>query len=192
MPGMIIGTPRLLMRRWQEGDLAPFAALCADPEVMRHFRSPLTPEESDALVRRIEAHFDAHGFGLWALERRADRRFLGFTGLLTVDFASPIAGEVEIGWRLARAFWGQGYAGEAARAALDFGFAQLGLARIVSMTVEANARSWRLMERLGMARAAELDFDHPRLPEDHALRPHIVYAIDVARWLKPDPSRASA
>lgn len=178
---MIMETQRLLMRRWRDSDRAPFAALCADAEVMRHFPALLSLNESDALVAKIESHFDSHGFGLWALERRSDGCFLGFTGLLRVDFNSPITGEVEIGWRLARAFWGEGYAREAAEAALNFGFGQLGLARIVSMTVEANTRSWSLMEKLGMGRAPELDFEHPRLPEGHPLRPHIVYAISAAR-----------
>jgi len=173
---LTIETPHLVMRRWRNSDCEPFAALCADAEVMRHFPTRLLRDESDGLIARIEAHFDARGFGLWALERRSDGRFLGFTGLLTVEFDSPIQGEVEIGWRMAREHWGQGYAKEAAGAALNFGFDRLGLNRIVSMTVKANTRSWGLMERLGMKRAPELDFDHPRLPKGHPLRPHIVYA----------------
>jgi RimJ/RimL family protein N-acetyltransferase len=176
----VIATERLLLRRWQDSDRAPFAAMNADPEVMRHFPALLDRAASDALVDRVEAHFAAKGFGMWAIERRADSGFLGFTGLMEVNFASPIEHDVEIGWRLVRHAWGQGLALEAARAALDFAAANLALPRIVSMTVAANTRSWGLMERLGLIRRPDLDFDHPRMPEGHALRPHIVYATKAA------------
>lgn len=175
----MIETERLLLRRWTDRDREPFAAMNRDPEVMRHFPSLLSREESDAMIDgRIEAHFDAHGFGLWAVARKSDDAFLGFTGLMKVEFACPIEGEVEIGWRLPRHSWGQGYAREAATAALDYGFRELGLGRIVAMTVTGNSRSWGLMERLGMKRMPELDFDHPRVPEGSPVRPQIVYGIE--------------
>jgi RimJ/RimL family protein N-acetyltransferase len=176
----VIETERLLLRRWRESDREPFAAMNADPKVMRHFPALLDRTASDALVDRIEANFDRCGFGLWALERRADGVFLGFTGLATVDFAAPIEGDVEIGWRLARHAWGQGYAFEAASAVLAFATANLDLPRIVSMTVPANTRSWGLMERLGLTRRPDLDFEHPRVPAGHVLRPHIVYSTAPA------------
>lgn len=176
----MIETERLLLRRWQDPDRARFAAMNADPEVMRFFPALLTRDESDALIDRIEVQFEARGYGLWAVERRGDGAFLGFTGLFDVAFASPIEGDVEIGWRLARVAWGQGYASEAAAAALAWGAAHLDVPRIVSMTVAANTRSWGVMQRLGLVRRPDLDFDHPRLPEGHDLRPHIVYATAPA------------
>lgn len=170
------------MRRWLESDLAPFAELCADAAVMRYFPAVLSPTESTALVAAFEQHFAKHGFGLWVLENRSTGEFLGYTGMATVQFASPIQREIEIGWRLARKHWGHGYAFEAARAATQHGFSVLNLKQIVSMTVAENRRSWGLMERLGMVRAPHLDFDHPRLPDGHLLRPHIVYSLKREQW----------
>lgn len=176
-----IATERLLLRQWRDSDREPFAAMGRDPEVMRHFPSLLSREQSDEMIdRRFAAHIERHGFGLWAVER--DQAFLGFTGLSIVDFESPISGEVEIGWRLARHAWGHGYALEAARASAAHGFDELGLTRIVAMCVEANSRSRRVMDRLGMRRAPELDFNHPRVPEDSPVRPQIVYVLDAASF----------
>lgn len=170
----MIETPRLIIRPWQESDRAPFAAMGADPEVMAHFPALLSPAESDAMVDRIGLMLADQGFGFWAVERRDSGDFIGFCGLNRVNFLCPVAGEVEIGWRLVRAAWGQGFAREAAQICLDWGFAH-GLTRIVSFTVPANVRSWGLMERLGMQRRAELDFDHPRVAEGSPLKRHIVY-----------------
>lgn len=170
----MIETPRLIIRPWLDADRAPFAAMGADPQVMAHFPTTLNRTESDALVDRIMAMMADQGFGLWALERRDSGAFIGFCGLNSVNFPCPIEAEVEIGWRLARTAWGQGFALEAAQACLTWGFANT-IQRITSFTVPANTRSWGLMQRLGMQRRAELDFDHPRLPEGHALRRHIVY-----------------
>lgn len=173
----LIRTERLELRRWRDEDRAPFAEMGQDPEVMRHFPSLLTRAQSDAVIKeRFEAHFDQHDFGLWALERRCDGCFLGFAGLSRIGFACPIEGKVEIGWRLARHAWGQGYAFEAASAAMDYGFRQLDLTQIVAMTVIGNSRSRRLMDKLGMVRTPELDFEHPRVPEGHPVRPQIVYS----------------
>jgi RimJ/RimL family protein N-acetyltransferase len=171
----VIDTERLWLRPWIEADLAPFAEMGRDPRVMAHFPSLLFPAQSRDLAIDIMNHIGEHGFGLWAIERKSDRRFLGFCGLKRVQFPCPVEGDVEIGWRLARAHWDQGYAREAAQACLDHGFAALALPRIVSFTVPANVRSWGLMERLGMARREDLDFDHPALTPGHHLRPHIVY-----------------
>jgi ribosomal-protein-alanine N-acetyltransferase len=170
-------TDRLLLRPWREGDLVPFAALNADPEVMEHFPKLLDRAESDAAVARIRAHFDRRGFGLWAVEAPGVAPFVGFVGLADATFEAPFTPCVEVGWRLARAHWGRGYATEAARAALRFGFEQVGLDEILSFTAEGNARSRAVMERLGMERSPDDDFDHPALPPGHRLRRHVLYRI---------------
>lgn len=175
-PGDRLVTPRLVMRRWTDADLEPFAALNADPEVMRYFPARLTREDSDAFVDRIEARFDEDGYGLWALER-AGGEFLGYTGLAPARADLPCAGAIEIGWRLVRAAWGHGYATEAAREAVRFGFEQAGLAEVVSFTAVVNVRSRRVMERLGMTRDPAEDFDHPALPAGSPLRPHVLYRL---------------
>lgn len=172
-----IATARLVLRNWREGDRAPFAAMCADPRVMEFFPETLTREQSDAVIDRLGAHIERHGYGFWALEEQATGAFLGFTGLANVDFAAPFVPAVEIGWRLAHRHWGKGYASEAARGCLDFGFNALGLPEIVSFAVVANVRSRRVMERLGMVRDAGCDFDHPRLPAGHPLQRHAFYRI---------------
>jgi RimJ/RimL family protein N-acetyltransferase len=170
-------TNRLLLRRWQASDRAPFAELNADPEVMRYFRGTLDREASDAFVDRIEKAFDELGYGLWAVEVLATGRFIGFTGLALHTFEAHFTPAVEVGWRLARSAWGHGYATEAARAAVDFGFDTVGLDEIVSMTTETNLRSRAVMERIGMTRRPADDFEHPSLPEGHPLRPHVLYRI---------------
>ena len=172
-----VRTRRLILRRWRDEDLAPYAALNADPRVMQHFPAVLSRAESDAQAARIRKHWDDHGFGLWAVEIAGGARFVGFIGLQRVPFDAAFTPAVEVGWRLALEAWGRGYATEGARAALEYGFGALGLREIVSMTVPSNARSWRVMERLGMKRAHGEDFDHPRLPEGHPLRRHILYRV---------------
>ncbi len=179
-------TERLLLRGWQATDRAAHAAMNADPEVMRHFPAVMPPADSDAMFERMAAHWTEHGFGLWAVERASDGAsggaFLGFTGLARPSFESHFTPAVEVGWRFARKAWGHGYATEAARAALRFGFETVGLDEIVSFTVPANERSWRVMERLGMTRDPEDDFDHPRLPDGHALRRHVLYRLRREDW----------
>jgi ribosomal-protein-alanine N-acetyltransferase len=170
-------TERLLLRRWRDSDRAPFAALTADPEVMRHFPAPLTRAESDAMVDRIIASFDEHGYGLYAVERRAEGDFIGFVGLAWITYDVPFAPAVEIGWRLARHAWGQGYATEAARAVVAHAFGALGLDDLVSMTVPSNEPSWRVMERIGMTRDPAEDFLHPRVEAGHPLERHVLYRL---------------
>jgi RimJ/RimL family protein N-acetyltransferase len=179
-------TDRLLLRRWLPADREPFAALNADPEVGEFLPAALTREASDALAARIEAHFEAHGFGLWAVEAPGVTPFLGFTGLSIPGFQAHFTPCVEIGWRLAARFWGRGYATEAARAALAFGFESLRLGEIVSFTVPGNLRSRRVMEKIGMRRDPGDDFDHPALPEGHPLRRHVLYRVRaVAEEVSP-------
>ncbi len=174
-----LSTERLWLRRWRPGDRAPFAALNADPEVMRHFPAPLSRDESDLLIDRIEAHLESEGWGLWALELRATGRFIGFTGLARPSFDAHFTPAVEIGWRLAREAWGCGYATEAARAAAALGFEDLGLEQLVSFTAVGNARSRAVMRRLGMTHDPAEDFDHPRVPEGDPARRHVLYRLEA-------------
>ena len=171
-------TERLLLRQWVQDDLEPFAAQGADPEVMRHFPAPLSRAQSEALARDIARAIAQRGWGLWAVEVIGGARFIGFVGLNEPAFEAQFTPAVEVGWRLSREHWGHGYATEAARAALDFGFDQLGLDEIVSMTATANARSRRVMERLGMTRDPAEDFDHPRVP-DGPVRRHVLYRLSL-------------
>jgi RimJ/RimL family protein N-acetyltransferase len=170
-------TERLRLRRWLASDKAPFAAMNADPRVTEFLADAPGRAESDAAVERIEAHFDERGFGLWAVEIPGSAPFIGYVGLLVPRFEAAFTPCVEIGWRLASAWWGRGYATEGARAALDFGFGVLGLSEIFSFTVPNNVRSRRVMEKIGMVRNPADDFDHPRLPATHPLRRHVLYKI---------------
>lgn len=177
-----IRTRRLVLRGWLDTDRAPFAALNADAAVMAHFPSTLSPAASDRLVDAIAEGWAENGFGLWAVEDAGAGRFLGFTGLSRPSFEAPFTPAVEVGWRLARDAWGRGYATEAAQAALAFGFDTVGLEEIVSFTVPANERSRGVMERLGMTHDPADDFDHPKLPDGHPLRPHVLYRLARADW----------
>ncbi len=177
MKTLEIATDRLIMRRWKATDRAPFAALNADPVVMEHFPSTLSEAESDAMIDRIEAGFDAKGYGLFALERRDTGAFIGFTGLMLADFDVPFLPAVEVGWRLAAEAWGHGFATEAAGAALWFGFEQCKLDEIVSFTAVSNRPSQRVMQRIGMSRDRANDFDHPALAEGDPLRRHVLYRV---------------
>lgn len=177
-----LSTPRLLLRRWGEADLATFAAINADPVVMEYFPARLGRAESDRLVERIEAGFDAHGFGLWALELRASGELIGFAGLSVASFDARFTPAVEVGWRLARSAWRQGYATEAARSSLSFGFRDVGLAEIVSFTTVGNRRSRAVMERIGMVRVAGGDFEHPALAASDPLRRHVLYRCSASEW----------
>jgi RimJ/RimL family protein N-acetyltransferase len=175
-------TPRLRLRQWQASDRTPFAALSADPEVMRFFAAPLDRSASDAMADQIEQVIAQRGWGFWAVELRAQATFIGCVGLWIPTASIPAAPCVEVGWRLARPYWSNGYASEAARAALKIGFEQLALPEIVSFTACINLRSQAVMERIGMQRTEEY-FDHPNLPQGHALRPHVLYRLPRATWL---------
>ena len=180
----MIRTERLLLRRWRDADSEPFAAMNADPAVVEHLQGPLSRERSDDFIDRIEAHWEAEGWGLWAVEAPDVASFIGYVGLWPADYVQP--GMVEVGWRLAHDQWGHGYATEAARAALEYGFTEVGLAEIVSFTVPQNERSWRVMERIGLVRDLSGDFDHPRVdpvayPE---LVRHVLYRLSRDRWLR--------
>ena len=171
----MIETPRLILRPWRESDFAPFAELNADPFVMRYMRGVLTREESDAYIQRIQQHLADHRFCKWAVEAPGVAPFIGAVGLSHVRFEASFTPAIEIAWRLNRPFWGQGYATEAAGAAIKDGFTRIGLQEIVAFTRPANIPSQQVMERLGMQRSIE--FDHPLLPKDSPLRHHILYRL---------------
>jgi RimJ/RimL family protein N-acetyltransferase len=175
-------TQRLILRRWRDSDREPFRALNADPRVMEFMPALLTPAASDQLINSIEAHFDRHGFGLFAAEHRDSRSFIGFIGLAIPTFVAPFTPCVEIGWRLAYDHWGQGLATEGAREVVRYAFESLSMTALVSFTTRANLRSRRVMDRIGMVRDSSADFEHPRLPEAHPLRPHVLYRIDRESW----------
>lgn len=167
---------RVLLRGWSEEDLAPFAAMNADARVMEHYPALLTRVQSDNFVRqRVVPQFADRGFGLWALEVPGVAPFVGYVGLQVPTFEAHFTPCVEIGWRLAFPSWGRGYAIEAARVAVAFGFNDAGLEEIVSFTVPANRRSIAVMERLGMSYGGA--FEHPRLPTGHKLRRHVLYRL---------------
>jgi len=171
-------TARLLLRRWREADRLPFQRLNADPRVMEFLPGLLAPEASDAMVVRMEQHFERHGVGLFAAELLADRSFLGFIGLSTPAFDAPFMPAVEIGWRLAAEFWNRGLATEGAQAVLRYAFETLELPRVVSFTVPHNLRSRRVMEKLGMTHDPADDFDHPRFAPGHPLCRHVLYRLN--------------
>ena len=177
---MTLTTERLMLRQWRQADREPFAALNADPRVMEFFPACLDRAQSDAAADRIESHFARHGFGLWAVELPGTAPFIGFIGLSIPRFEAHFTPCVEIGYRLARAYWGKGYAPEGAKRVLAHGFDQLQLTEIVSFTARVNLRSRAVMERIGMRYDASDDFDHPSLPENHTLRPHVLYRISAA------------
>lgn len=174
-------TERLLLRGRRPSDRDPFAASNADPEVMRHFPSVLSRAESDALVERIQQHWALEGWGLWAVEVVGGPEFVGFVGLNRVRFEVPFTGAMEIGWRLARAAWGHGYASEGARAVAAVAFGAAGLDELVSMTSTTNPRSQAVMVRLGMHRDPADDFDHPRVPPG-PLQRHVLYRMRRDEW----------
>lgn len=172
-------TQRCVLRQWKDTDLAPWAAMNADPAVRRYFPSVLSAEQAGAEAGRCREAMAQRGWGLWALELPGEFAFAGFVGLMVPHFDAPFVPAVEIGWRLTPAAWGRGYATEAARAALEFAFTRLGLHEVVAITVPANEPSRRVMQRLGMVRDAGGDFDHPRIDAGHPLRRHVLYRTSM-------------
>ncbi len=179
--GPELRTARLLLRRWRETDREPFARLNADPVVMEHFPGRLERHESDAFIDRIEAFFETHGYGLWAVEVPGIDPFIGFVGLSRPRFETHFTPCVEIGWRLESEHWGRGYAPEAATEVLRFAFDEVALDEVVSFTTVANDRSQRVMEKIGMRRNPDDDFEHPGTPGWHGQR-HVLYRLRADRW----------
>ena len=182
MTTIALHSARLLLRGWRTADLREFAALNRDPRVMEYFPGIMSRAQSDAMARRIQAHFVQHGFGQWVLERREQPGLIGVLGLQWVRFDAAFTPAVEIGWRLQQAHWRQGYALEAAEAVLAHAFQVLQLPEVLAFTVPANRPSQALMQRLGMQPTAE-DFDHPLLPVGHPLRRHVLYRLPRDLWL---------
>jgi RimJ/RimL family protein N-acetyltransferase len=170
-------TDRLVLRAWRDSDLDALSALCADAEVMRYLGPPQSRQEAAAALARQQRYQSRKGYSFWPIERKDDGLFLGFCGLQPGSMGTPAEGSVEIGWRLRADTWGKGYAREAAVASLAWTWVSLGTPEVVAITNIANTRSRGLMERLGMTRDPAEDFDHPGLPEDDPLRPHILYRI---------------
>ncbi len=173
----MIETPRLLLREWRDEDLEPFVLLNADERVCEFLGKTLTPEETRAMVERNRTDFQQWGFGLWAVEVKHGPAFIGYIGLGIPSFQAHFTPCIEIGWRLAYAHWGKGYATEAARAVLNYAFTRLSIAEIVACTVPNNRRSRAVMEKIGMSRDHNGDFDYPKLPPDHHLSRHVLYRI---------------
>lgn len=184
-------TDRLAFRCWHDRHRAPFAAMNADPEVMRYFPSTLTAEQTNAGIDMWLSQFAEHGWSDWAVELKDSGAFIGFIGLSIPRRQLPFSPCVEIGWRLARAHWGHGYATEGARGALAVGYEQLGLEEIVSFTALDNQRSRAVMERLGM-RNANADFDHPGVPNGHWLSRHCLYRLTRDEWRGAGATSASS
>ncbi len=170
----VIATERLILRNWRASDLQPFARLNADPAVMEFFPKALSEEESNAMAARIKDRIEREGWGLWAVERKDTGEFIGFTGLSVPVADLPFMPCVEIGWRLAKEHWGNGFATEAARAVLRFAFDELKLAEVVSFTAATNLRSQAVMRRIGMSNTGA-DFEHPNVPPGSSLRRHVLF-----------------
>ncbi len=168
-------TTRLLLREWRDEDLPAYAALNADPRVREFFPGTLTTAQSDAQASYIRREMAQSGFGFWAVELPGIAPFIGFTGLEVPGYTAHFTPSVEIGWRFAAAYWGHGYATEAATAALTYGFSTLGLKEIVACTAVGNWRSRRVMERIGMTYDSADDFGHPQIPQENRLHPHVLY-----------------
>ena len=175
-------TERLRLRQWIASDREPFARLCSDPRVMEFYPNLLDRTASDAMVDRVEGLISDRGWGLWAVELKADKQFIGYVGLHVPKYDLPCSPCVEIGWRLACEYWGKGYATEAAKSVLKVGFDRLNLPEIVSFTATINRRSRAVMERLSMNLAAET-FEHPSVPVGHILREHVLYRLSKEEWM---------
>jgi RimJ/RimL family protein N-acetyltransferase len=174
---VVIQTQRLVLRPWILADREPFSRINADPRVMEFLPAPLSVNESNQLVDRIDAHFRERGFGLFAAELRQNHSFIGFIGLSVPSFHASFTPCVEIGWRLSAEHWGQGLATEGAQAIVRHAFETLGIGGLVSFTVPGNSRSRRVMEKLGMTRDPAEDFDHPGLPDGDPMRRHVLYRL---------------
>ena len=180
-------TERLLLRRWRESDHAPFARLNGDPEVMQHFPATLDETQSNVMAELLDAGLAARDYGLWATEIVATGEFIGFVGLAAPTWEAVFTPCVEIGWRLDKPHWGNGYASEAANEVLWHGFTRVGLDEIVSFTTLANLPSFAVMQRIGMSRDPAEDFDHPRLEVGHPQRRHLLSRITRDQWKAAHP-----
>lgn len=166
-------SPRLGFRQWQSTDIAPFAAINADPDVMEFFPATLSAEQTREAVQRYQKHFEIHDFGWYAVDLLETGTFIGFIGFAEVDIEVGFNGSIEIGWRLAKPYWGKGLATEGAKACLEYGWTHLGFSEVYSLTATLNKRSARVMEKLGMSYQG--NFLHPKLEKEHPLEEHVLY-----------------
>lgn len=180
---MELQSRRLILRRWKPEDLEPFAEMNADPRVMEYFPKLLNREEVRAMITRLEKHFDEKGFGLFCAELKSTHECVGFVGMQVPAFDTHFSPCVEIGWRLSHKVWGQGLAGEGAKRVLEFAFKDLKMKEVLALASKINARSRRVMEKLGMHYVPEYDFEHPRLEPGSAIRPHVSYRIRAEDFL---------
>ncbi|WP_415895135.1 GNAT family N-acetyltransferase [Neptuniibacter sp. PT34_22] len=181
----ILTTERLTLRSWREADSQPFfEQINSDPDVMGYFPSTLSREESDALATELQRRIDVNGWGLWAVEEKSSGQFIGFVGFNSPLIELPFTPCVEVGWRLSQAFWGKGYATEAAKKALEFAFVELGLDEVVSFTAVPNLRSQAVMTRLGLRDTGD-NFNHPAVPSDSPLYEHVLFKITRDEWAEP-------
>ena len=178
----VLRTRRLILRQWKESDFLPYAKLNADQRVMEFMLGTMTEEETHQSIERTKKHFDAHGFGRWAVEVAESEKFIGFVGINIPPYTLPFSPCVEVAWRVCADEWGKGYAPEAANEAMRDGFERVGLQEIVSFTTLINLKSRRVMEKLGMRYCPAEDFDHPMVPEGHRLRRHVLYRMSKADW----------
>jgi RimJ/RimL family protein N-acetyltransferase len=176
-------TPRLLLRQWKPSDLEPFAKMNADPVVMEHFLATSTLEQTKAFIEGIKDSFDTRGYGLFATELKETGAFIGFVGLWPARFETNFTPCVEVGYRLAKEYWGKGYAPEAARQVLKFGFEVIKFEEIFSWTATTNTNSMRVMEKIGLQRDLDNDFDYPSIPEGHRLRRHVLYRLKASEFI---------
>ena len=176
-------TSRLKLRQWRKQDFPVFAAINADTTVMKYYPNTLSEKESNELANRIQSLISERGWGFWAVEEKNGEEFIGFVGLHIPTAELPCTPCVEIGWRLAKSLWGNGYATEAAKAALNVAFEQLSLSEVYSFTSVGNARSRSVMERIGMVNTGD-NFEHPDIPPGHQLREHVLYKLTKEQWIK--------
>jgi [ribosomal protein S5]-alanine N-acetyltransferase len=177
---VIFETERLTLREWKKEDNLPFGEMCADRNVMEFLSAPLTSEETRMTIRRIRDHFTKYGYGLYAVEKKDTKKFIGFTGFMIPNFEEFFTPCVEIGWRIKSSEWKKGYATEAAKACLEFGFSKLGFTEVHSFTSIHNLASERVMQKIGLLRKGT--FYHPMLPAGHFLSEHVLYCIDRDRF----------
>jgi RimJ/RimL family protein N-acetyltransferase len=176
----VIVTDRLILRTWHDTDIDAYWRINQDSEVIELVREPMSRKEAEEFTTLANQQFATQGYTLWAAEEKASGKLTGFIGLNAVNWKKPFGPAVEIGWRLGREFWQQGYATEGATAVLEFGFTHCGLQEIIAFTVPQNKRSIRVMEKIGMHRDMQGDFAHPKLPPDHKLSKHVLYKIKKA------------
>jgi RimJ/RimL family protein N-acetyltransferase len=170
-------TERLILREWQDGDREPYASFVTDPEVRRFYTNVLDRQQADEMIDRFIAYLARDGYGLLAVERKADGVLMGDVGIVPVEMPIRRNPPVEIGWLLGKQFWGQGYAPEAASAWVQYAFTTLDLAEIVAWTAVANVPSQRVMQKIDMSHHPEDDFLHPKVPDGHPLQPHVLYRL---------------